>query len=105
MDYQNDMKMALPFTLRPTNISALPPTKALDYTSLMNTNRGQLHTEMTKTIEQLAGWLGVLEGGLTSIIDERPNDIIEEEEPIPVIEGQREGNQVLSSSNVEETLF
>lgn len=105
MDYQNDMKIMSPFTLRPTNISALPPTKALDYTSLMNTNRGQLHTEMTKTIEQLAGWLGVLEGGLTSMIDERPNDIIEEEEPIPAIEGQLEGNQVLGYNNVEETLF
>lgn len=60
----------------------------------MSTNRGQLHIEMAKTIEQLAGWLGVLEGGLTSIIDERSNDIIEEEEPIPAIEGQLEDNQV-----------
>ncbi len=82
-----------PFTLRPGNISTLPPAKALDYTFLMSTNREQLHAEMTKTIEQLAGWLGVLEGGLTSIIDERPADIIEEE-PSLAFEEQVEDDSV-----------
>ncbi|KAJ3562793.1 hypothetical protein NP233_g9352 [Leucocoprinus birnbaumii] len=73
---------------RPIDMSSLAPIKPLDYTSLMNNGREHLNHEMTQTIEQLAGWLAVLEGGLTSILSLPPNDVIEEEqEPTSAIEG------------------
>jgi hypothetical protein len=46
----------------------------------MNGSREQLHTEMAKTVENLAGWLGILEEGLNSIMNVPRNDVIEEEQ-------------------------
>lgn len=46
----------------------------------MNHSRERLHAEMTQTIEQLAGWLAALEGGLASILDQSPDDVIKEEQ-------------------------
>lgn len=85
-DYQADIKV--PSSVAHfSDVSSLPPIKALDYTSLMNGSREEFHTEMAKTIESLAGWLSILEGGLSSIIDLPRNDVIEEEqEPIPIAE-------------------
>jgi hypothetical protein len=60
-------------------MSSLSVIKPLDYASLMNNSRERLRQEMAQTIEQLAGWLAVLEGGLTSVLDPQPSDIIEEE--------------------------
>lgn len=67
----------------------------------MTGSREQLHAEMTKTIEQLAGWLGVLEGGLNSIIDQAHSDVIEEEqEPTSAVEGSPEGGTVQDTGTV-----
>jgi len=64
-----------------------------DYTLLMNSSREQLHNEMTQTIEQLANWLTILKGGLTSILNNLPDDVIEEEqEPFSVFESSLGGN-------------
>jgi hypothetical protein len=46
----------------------------------MNGSREHLHMEMAKTVENLAGWLGILEEGLNSIMNFPRNDVIEEEQ-------------------------
>lgn len=64
-----------------------------DYTLLMNSSREQLHNEMTQTIEQLANWLTILKGGLTSILNNLPDDVIEQEqEPFSAFESSLGGN-------------
>jgi len=61
----------------------------------MNSSREQLHNEMTQTIEQLANWLTILKGGLTSILNSLPDDVIEEEqEPFSAFESGNPGQEM-----------
>ncbi|KXN90909.1 hypothetical protein AN958_02691 [Leucoagaricus sp. SymC.cos] len=73
-----DYKIPAPSLFRPVDMSSAAVVP-LDYSSLINSSREELHVELTQTIEQLAGWLGVLEGGLVSILDRPPSNVIEEE--------------------------
>lgn len=81
-DPQTDLK--IPSSLsRSANASSSPPIRILNYPSLMDGSRAQVHTEMTQTVENLASWLGILEEGLNSIMSFPRSDVIEEEqEPI-----------------------
>ncbi|KAF5355165.1 hypothetical protein D9756_005211 [Leucocoprinus leucothites] len=75
-----ESKLSTSSLSHPIDMSSLTSLRPLDYTSLVLSSREQLHDEMTHTIEQLAGWLAVLEGGLTSILSGPSNDAIEEEQ-------------------------
>jgi len=59
------------------DVSSIRPP---DYTLLMNSSREQLQNEMTQAVEQLANWLTTLKGGLTSILNNIHDDVIEEEQ-------------------------
>jgi len=59
------------------DVSSIRPP---DYTLLMNSSREQLQNEMTQTVEQLANWLATLKGGLSSILNNIHDDVIEEEQ-------------------------
>ncbi|KAF9446398.1 Pkinase-domain-containing protein [Macrolepiota fuliginosa MF-IS2] len=98
-DHQTDIKLPS-YASRFPDISSLPPIEALDYNSLMTGSREHLHVEMTKTVEQLACWLGVLEGGLSSIIDQHEDAIEEEQEPISTMEETVESDTVQDVGSV-----
>jgi len=70
------------------DVSSIRPP---DYTLLMNSSREQLQNEMTQTVEQLANWLATLKGGLSSILNNIHDDVIEEEqEPLSTFDSGQE---------------
>jgi len=75
-EFTEDKSFASPLPTFVDVSSIRPP----DYTLLMNCSREQLQNDMTQTIEQLANWLTTLKGGLTSILNNIHDDVIEEEQ-------------------------
>lgn len=56
-----------------------PPLRPLDFAPLMHSHEAT-HTQLARTVEDLAQWLSVVEFGLTQMLDKASEDTIEEEQ-------------------------
>lgn len=56
-----------------------PPLQPLDFASLMHSHEAT-HTQLARTVEDLAQWLSVVEFGLTQMLEKASEDTIEEEQ-------------------------
>jgi protein-serine/threonine kinase len=56
-----------------------PPLRALNFSNLVQ-SRDETHAELARTVDDLAAWLQVVEGGLAMLLAPADDDAIEEED-------------------------
>lgn len=74
------------FTSSTTDPLTGPAIRPLDFGRFINSHEGT-HSELARTVEDLAQWLSVVEIGLSSILDKAAEHTIEEEqeqEEVPI---------------------
>ena len=67
------------FTSSPSDPLIGPPLHPLDFAPLMHSHE-ETHTQLARTVDDLAQWLSVVEIGLTQMLEKASEDTIEEEQ-------------------------